>query len=86
MWLKLKVYCVQYTTHLVYRCNSVMNCFFSYSTYSKDHRFSLKSSVTSKEVSAEVRQLIGIKDDKPFSIKWLDVEGMINMTFQVPIR
>ena len=42
---------------------------------SKEYRFSLKKSSSSKEVAAQIRQTVGLKDDKPFNIKWLDIEG-----------
>lgn len=42
---------------------------------SKDYRFSLKQSVSSKEVAAQIRQTIGLRDDRAFNIKWLDIEG-----------
>lgn len=43
--------------------------------FSKDYRFSLKCSATVREVVAQIRRTIGLKDDKPFNLKWLDVEG-----------
>ena len=42
---------------------------------SKEFRFSLKQSLSSKDVASQIRQTIGLKDDKPFNAKWLDNEG-----------
>lgn len=41
----------------------------------KEYRFSLKNSLSSKEVASQIRQTIGLRDDKPFNTKWLDIEG-----------
>ena len=73
MYVCMYVYakCLKVTSHIT------SQQIFLFRTYSKEFRISFKHSVTTKEVAADIRQLTGMKGDKPFNVKWLDVEGAV---------
>ena len=43
--------------------------------YSKEYRFLLTPTQPLVGVVSEIRRQTGLKDDTPFNLKWLDVEG-----------
>ena len=42
---------------------------------SKEQRFILNPSSSAKDVARDIRLRLGLKDDKSFNVKWLDIEG-----------
>ncbi len=43
--------------------------------HSKEYRFMLSSSASASDVARDIRLRLGLKDDKTFNVKWLDIEG-----------
>ena len=75
-WLAWTYLVLSYHVFIVLAVDTLCMSVFCHSHFcSKEYRFSVKSSSPSKDVASQIRQTIGLREEKPFNAKWLDIEG-----------